>query len=124
MALSRTTYTGDGATTDFTVPFPYLDKTHVKVYLDSVLTTAWSWLTTTSIRLTSAAGIGVAILIKRDTSSASRLVDYVAPSSLNESDLDTDSIQGFYLAQEAVDTANNIAGAAINFSFTPTGNIA
>lgn len=104
--LSRSYYEGDGATTDFTVGFDYLDKAHVKVYLDGTLTTDWVWLNASTIRLTVAAADGTVVLIRRYTSPEARIVDYVSPSSLNEDDLDNDSLQAFYLAQEANDQAN------------------
>ncbi|MDR3474489.1 MAG: phage tail fiber protein [Devosia sp.] len=103
---SRSYYTGTGSQTDYTVGFPYLTKDHVAVYLNGVSYTSWSWLTSSSIRLAVAPANGVVVLVKRQTSPQARLVDYVSPSSLNEDDLDTDSIQGFYLAQEATDQAN------------------
>ncbi|NDE18025.1 hypothetical protein EBZ80_24200, partial [bacterium] len=30
-------YTGNGSSTDYTFPFPYLSKTHIKVYLNGVV---------------------------------------------------------------------------------------
>ena len=47
------------------------------------------------------------IEIRRATSQTSRLVDYAAGSVLTENDLDTDSNQGFYMSQEAIDDAND-----------------
>lgn len=104
--LSRSYYTANGVLKDYSVGFSFLSRSHVTVYLNGTLTTAWSWVNDSLIRLTTAPASGVVILVKRSTSPSARLVDYVAPSSLNESDLDTDSLQGFYLAQEAVDQAN------------------
>lgn len=111
MALySRSYYSGDGTTTDFTVGFPYLDKAHVKLYLNGDLSTDWSWIGDTTARIASAPSSGVTILLKRETSPTARIVDYTAPSSLNESDLDDDSLQAFYLNQEALDQANSTVG--------------
>ncbi len=124
--LSRNTYTGDGSTTDYTVSFPYLETTHVKVYLDEVLkviTTDYTWVNSTTVRFVSAPALDVAISIQRDTSSSTRLVDYVSGSSLNESDLDTDSLQAFYLSQEALDR-NTAVAFANQIAFTPGGNLA
>ena len=120
--LSRSYYDGDGATKDFTVGFPYLDKAHVKIYLDGELTTAWTWLNASTIRLTVAPAEGVVILVRRATSPEARVVDYVSPSSLNEDDLDNDSLQAFYLAQEANDQANaGIADDPVTGQFTANG---
>ena len=52
---------------------------------------------------------GDTIVLKRATSPGTRLVDYTA-GVLVESDLDTDSLQGFYLAQESSDTADLALG--------------
>ncbi|MDF2984298.1 MAG: Phage tail fiber protein, partial [Devosia sp.] len=60
---------------------------------------------------------GVDVLLYRATSPGTRLVDYEAPSSLNEADLDLDSLQAFYLCQEATDQAvlsQSVAFDAIN----------
>jgi hypothetical protein len=106
--LSRNEYTGNGSTTDYTVSFPYLQTTHVKVYVSGLLqtiTTNYSWVNSTTIRFVTAPAISVSISIRRDTSSTVRLVDYVSGSSLNEDDLDTDSLQAFYLSQEGIDRA-------------------
>jgi len=93
--------------TDYNVPFPYLSRSHVYVYRDGTLltlTTHYSWLNPTTIRLVSATGSNLEI--RRKTSQTSRLVDYQTPDSLSEEDLDTDSLQAFYLAQEALDVTN------------------
>lgn len=123
--LARNNYTGDGSTKDFTVSFPYLASTHVKVYLAGVLktlTTDYSWLNSTTIRMVTAPVLGAALSIRRDTSSAARLVDYVSGSSLNEADLDTDSLQAFYLSQEGIDDTIAVAFAD-QIAFTPSGTL-
>ena len=48
---------------------------------------------------------GDAVDIIRDTSQSTRLVDYAAGADLTEDDLDTDSFQAIYMAQEALDQA-------------------
>ena len=40
MAYSEALYTGDGTTTNFVVPFDYLDKSHVYAAVDKVPTSA------------------------------------------------------------------------------------
>jgi microcystin-dependent protein len=110
MANSYVNYTGDGATTNFTVTFGYIAQSHVKVYLDGVLqtlTTDYIWLSSTVIQFNTAPAASEAIQFRRETSPTTRLVDYTQPGSLTEEDLDTDSLQAFYLAQEANDIAND-----------------
>ncbi len=103
MALSQDPYTGDGSTTDFTITFPFIVRAHVIVTLDGEPTTAFTFLSDTQIRFDTTPANGVSILIKRVTSLTARLVDYVSPGNLSEEDLDNDSLQAFYLAQEASD---------------------
>ena len=40
--LAQVSYTGNGSTTQYSITFPYIDVTHVKAYLDGVLTTAFT----------------------------------------------------------------------------------
>lgn len=42
MAETLIYYTGDGSTTEYTIPFDYLKKAFVRVYLDDVLQTGGS----------------------------------------------------------------------------------
>jgi len=110
---SRSYYTGTGAQTDWTISFDYLEQSHVQVYVDGVLktiTTDWSFHNASTVRFVSAPALDTIILIRRSTSPTSRIVDFEVPSSLNEEDLDNDSLQGFYLAQEAIDQANASVG--------------
>ena len=60
------TYTGDGSTTDFNwikADLDYIDRDQVKVKINNVVTTAFSFLSDTSIRFTSAPATGENILI-------------------------------------------------------------
>lgn len=109
MAYSYQQYTGDGAKKGpYTVPSNYISKLHIVVKVDGVLQTSgtdYSWLTASTIEFTTAPDDGSIISIERQTSRGTRLVDYESPSALPEEDLDNDSIQAFYMAQEAIDTA-------------------
>ena len=62
-------YTGDGSTTDFNwTPgdLDYIDRNQVKVKINNVTTTAFTFLSNTEIRFNSAPAIGDAILIYLD----------------------------------------------------------
>ena len=37
MSASKVLYTGDDATTQFNVPFPFLSSTHIKVFVNETL---------------------------------------------------------------------------------------
>jgi len=111
MAFARDSYTASASQTDFTITFSYLDQDDVLVYEDGVLktvTTDYTLPNATTIRFNSGLVGGEIIVLQRSTSQTTRLVDYTA-GALSEAELDTDSLQAFYMAQEAVD----IAGLAL-----------
>ena len=106
MALSFDTYAGDAVTTNFSVTFEYISDTHVNVYLDGVLqtiTTHYTWFNSTTIQFVAAPGSGVVVRIERATPNTARLVDFQDAGNLTEADLDTDSNQNFFIAQEITD---------------------
>ena len=71
--------------------------------MNGVATTDFNWLNDGQIQLVNTAPFGAIVVLTRETSPAARLVDYQTGSVLSEEILDTDSLQGFYLAQEAND---------------------
>lgn len=112
MALARVTYTGDAVETDFTLPFPYIAKAYVEVYLDGVLqtlTTHYTWLTDSTIQFVTAPPSGEAVLFCRNTPKATKLVDFVGAAVLSESNLDLNADQLFHIQQELLDQASGVA---------------
>jgi len=93
----------DGSTDQFDVTFPYINKTHVIVKVDGSATTSFVWLTDTRIQMDSMPAAASDLIITRETSPSTRLVDYQTGSILSETILDTDSKQAFFLCQEAND---------------------
>jgi hypothetical protein len=87
----------------FDIDFPYLDKGHVKVLLDGVASLQYEWVNDYRIQLDEDTEVGQVVTFVRETSPDTRLVDYQTGSVLSEEILDQDSLQGFYLAQEAND---------------------
>ena len=79
------------------------------VYVDGVLQTQGAdddfTISGGSVIFNTALESGDAVDIIRDTSQSTRLVDYAAGADLTEDDLDTDSMQAVYMAQEALDQA-------------------
>ena len=67
MATTQNTYTGNGSTTNYSFTFEYLKQSDVKVTLDTVATTAFTFANATTISFTSAPASNVAIRIFRDT---------------------------------------------------------
>ena len=108
MANSFVRYTGNGSTTAFSIPFTYINSTHLACTVAGSSTSFTLNAAGTTATLSSAPATGAAIEFKRTSSQTSRLTDYVAGSVLKESDLDTDSTQAFYMGQEAIDDANDV----------------
>jgi hypothetical protein len=107
MAFARDVYTATAGQTDFTVSYSYEDEDHVEVYKNGTLQpkgagAAWDFPNPTTVRLSSGAADGDTIVIQRNTSQSTRLVDFT-PGILTEDDLDSSAIQMFYMAQEAMD---------------------
>ena len=110
MSYSINSYVASGSQTQFAVTFPYISKTHVEVRLNSVLTTAYTWASSGVIQLNTSPAAGVVVDIRRNTPKDARLINFQDASTLIERDLDMDSDQAFYLAQEAFDAVlNNIS---------------
>ena len=107
MANSFVQYTGDGSTTAFSITFDFIDAAHLACTVNGVGTSYTLSSGNTVATLGSAPANGAAIQFTRTSSQGTRLTDYVAGSVLKESDLDTDSKQGFFMGQEAIDTAAN-----------------
>jgi len=122
MANSFVRYTGDGSTTTYSVPFSYRAQEDVSITIDGVVTTAFTWNGAgTQITFTTAPASSTAIEIRRTTSQGTKLVDYASGSVLTESDLDTDSDQAFFMAQEAIDDADDVIKiSATNFQWDAT----
>ena len=104
MANSSVRYVASGDTQEFAVTFPFISRTHVTVTVAGSAAT-FTWNNNSLITVTDPADItsSQVVLIKRSTSPTTRLVDYVDGSNLSETDLDLDSKQAFYMAQEALD---------------------
>ncbi len=106
---SQVTYTGNGSTVAYAIPFSYIDSTHIKAYLNGTITTAFT-ISTSTLTFTTAPANGVTIRIERQTPIDARLVDFSDGSVLTEADLDRSANQNFYVAQEITDDqANNLA---------------
>jgi hypothetical protein len=112
--FARDTYTATASQTDFTISFSYLQNSHVVVLKDGVTQTLgsasdYTLPNSTTVRFNSALAGGEVVVVKRSTSQSSRIVDYTA-GTLTEANLDNDSIQAFYMAQEAIDEASIALG--------------
>jgi len=103
MANSKVLYTADGSTQVFAITFPFISQDHVSVQVNGAAAT-FTFPSATSVNLSSPTIVNDdKVLVFRQTSQATRLVDYSDGSNLTEADLDRDSLQAFYMAQEALD---------------------
>jgi hypothetical protein len=104
MANTSVTYAGTGAQVNFTVPFPFISRSHVKVFVNGaevLQPSIWYWVSDSQITFRNAPTSGAGIVIRRVTPGDTRLVDFQNGAVLTEADLDLSANQIFYLAQEA-----------------------
>ena len=100
MTETKVSYVGDGAARDFTVPFPYLLRTHISVTVDGTAATV-TWPTAATVRLASAPANGASIVIERVSTGGGALVDFNDASVLGEVELNLASRQALYISEEA-----------------------
>lgn len=115
MTYSSDLHTGDGVATDFSVSFPYLDQSHVKVRVDKVFTTAvganykFEWVASNSIRVTTVVDsnpvpASLEIEFIRETPINDPAVVFGGGVSLSSANLNKNSEYLTYALQEATDT--------------------
>jgi hypothetical protein len=104
MAFSYVNYTGNGTITQFVVPFPYINQSHVRVFVANV-EVAITWNDPGTVVVSPAPASGAVVRVERFTPVTASLVDFADDSVLDEALLDLMNDQLFYLAQEATDQA-------------------
>jgi len=105
MATTQNTYTGNGSTTNYSFTFEYLKQSDVKVTLDTVATTAFTFANATTIAFTSAPANNVAIRIFRDTAIDLLSATFFPGSAIKAEDLNQNFTQSLYVTQESDDDA-------------------
>ena len=131
MPFSYAQYTGNGSTTTFSVPFPYLLKAHVKLYtgynvLDGTFATqlvdgvGYTWTSDTQVQTTAAPAVGVVLTVVRQTPSNALAVQWQDGSNLVANDLIDSSLQNLYVVQEQQD----VIGLSAASSNTANANAA
>ena len=116
MAITQTTYTGDGSTTNYSFTFEYLKQADVKVTLDTVATTAFTFANATTLAFTTAPGNGVVIRIFRDTVIDTLSSTFFPGSAIKAEDLNENFTQNLYVTQESdaeAAAATSIANGAV-----------
>ena len=131
MAVTKITYAGNGSQTQFTVPFEYIAKADVDVYVNTVLqlqqnTTStadpshpqvvsgeitqgtalinYTFSNATTIQFNSAPANGAFVFIERTTDDTS-IVTFTSGSTIRASELNTALEQVRFIAQEGTNTA-------------------
>ncbi|MGL5935031.1 MAG: phage tail fiber protein [Cetobacterium sp.] len=100
MPLSFEITSGNGTTTNFAVPFQFLDRTHVHFFVNDIEVPV-TWVGTATVQITPAPPSGTGnVLLRRTTERAFPLVDYHNGSNLFDSDLDIGVLQNLFIAQE------------------------
>jgi hypothetical protein len=107
MAFSYQNYTGDNATTQFSIPFTYQNTSEISVTVNGVAETGLTFPSSSTVQLTSAPATGAIVQVRRTTDLSARAVDFVSGSVLTEEDLDNSAIQVFHAAQESKDVVND-----------------
>lgn len=121
MALARVQYQQTvSGTTNFTVPFPYISKDHVKASVDGTDVT-FTWVNNNTIKLSTAPAVGAIIDIRRETERVNLLVDFQDASTITEQQLDLAAQQTFYIAQEAFDATGGTMAVANDGSYSANG---
>ena len=100
MANPEVFYTGNGTKTDYTFNFEYIDEDDIKVSLNDVVTTAYSFANATTILFSTAPASNVRIRIYRDTNVDSLKTTFFAGSSIRAQDLNKNFEQSNYAVQE------------------------
>jgi hypothetical protein len=107
-------YTADGSTQSYAVTFPFISREHVTVTADGTAAT-FTFVNDGQITITSPSSLSSeALIIKRNSSPATLLVDFVDGSNLTEADLDLLATQMFYLAQENIDEGGSVGFSDID----------
>ena len=105
--LTFVTFTGNGVTTVYSLPFPYINKYHVTVEVDGVDMTQDLDYTVSGSTLTFAAAPANAsdIIIHRVTPRSTPLVTFVDGSFLSAANLNKQALQNLYVAQEVFENS-------------------
>lgn len=106
-SFNRVTFSG--STDTISVPFGYLDKSHVVVSLNGVVLAsgAYSWPSNGQVKITAGNPAAGVVGEARRVTPASPLVNF-EPGNLDTDDLDTASLQAIYIAEEAKDSTSDI----------------
>jgi hypothetical protein len=119
--ITTATFTGDGSTTTYEVPFPFLRGADLVATVDDVVTT-FVRPNASTIEFSAAPANGAEIIISRETEIEEPAVDFSDGSAIYANDLDGMSQQLIYALQEVQNRIDGIEGGAGGDLPTPAGN--
>ena len=105
MANSIYEATGDGSTTDFTIPYTYLEANDVTAFIGGV-STPFTFTSNNIVSFATAPANGASLRIVRNTDVDSLNVTYSDGGALTAEQLNDSNTQLLFGVQEAIDTAN------------------
>ena len=103
MAYSWQESVKPAGTQDIQCDIEYLDKSYIHVYLDGAETTAFTWTSSTNIRLNSALSAETVVLLIRKTEREYLYIEFASGAPFIEGNVDTQNTQFLHLAQELVE---------------------
>jgi len=116
MLYATNIFPGDGSTRQFEITFVggYLNKSHVKVYVEDAVTKmrrtidmgTVTWIGPYTIQLPEATPVGSNTVIARQTPLLP-IVDFQGSSRITEANLDVAHRQGLFVATESLDSTNS-----------------
>ena len=115
-------YVADGSTREFQIPFTYISEAHVVVTIDGTATSAFTFLNSSTLQMTTAPTAGSKLQIQR-TTPVGALVDFTDGSTLFEGDLDLAHQQNRLIAEESKDIAN-VAKTTIDNNIADVNTVA
>lgn len=103
MAFSWQEQIKPAGTQDIQCDIEYLDKSYIHVYLDGAETTAFTWTSSTNIRLNSPLSAETVVLLIRKTEREYLYIEFASGSPFIEVNVDSQNTQFLHLAQELVE---------------------
>ena len=100
---ARVEYIYNGGDATFSIPFPYLKKEHIQVFIDDVETVNYTYNTPTQIVINTNIDNGQTVSIRRNTPLNNRMVVFSDTSILDQDAQNLSANQLFYSLQEIAD---------------------
>lgn len=101
--FARKEYVYTGGDTIFSIPFSYIDKKHIKVYINDEKYTGFTYLNDTQIRIYQTLKIGDVVVVSRETPIDEKFVTFTDTSILSQKQQNLAQDQVFDAMQEVAD---------------------